>query len=109
MGWRPECALPKDFMGEHPVADGNRGFFQTTSTDSESGCIVERKCQDSSALVNKVTTQQQASQNTDNDSQQDWCFFHRKFGKSARRCKAPCKHPSASPDSIINAVKSCLS
>ena len=25
----------------------------------------------------------------------DWCFYHKKFGKKANKCKAPCTHPSA--------------
>ena len=63
------------------------------------------KCQCVSTSVNGVTTQQQKKQDMPKESD-NWCYYHSKFGNSARNCKAPCEHPSAS-SLQMNSVNSC--
>ena len=43
--------------------------------------------------INKVTSQPKNQITTTH--QQNWCFYHKRFGDNANNCKAPCNHPAA--------------
>ena len=46
--------------------------------------------------INKVTPQPKGQIATTHDTQQqNWCFYHKRFGDNANNCKAPCNHPAA--------------
>lgn len=41
--------------------------------------------------INKVTSHPKTD-----DGTKDWCYFHKKFDRKAKKCKLPCSHPDAS-------------
>ena len=45
--------------------------------------------------INKVTSQPKGKITTTNATEQNWCFYHKRFGDDAKNCKAPCNHPAA--------------
>ena len=47
--------------------------------------------QQSANFISRVSTPKSVSRQKDK-SQQDWCFYHRKFGNNARKCVQPCTH-----------------
>ena len=57
--------------------------------------------QQAATTINKVISQPKGKITTTHDS---WCFCHKRFGDSAKNCKAPCKHLTAPK---IAAVTTC--
>ena len=85
----------------------NDDFTDPRALAAKADALWNARCQStSSSSLNIVTAQQQTRKNTQNDAQDGWCRFHKKFGKSARRCTAPCTHPSASSAIQMNAINS---
>jgi hypothetical protein len=50
------------------------------------------KQQSATHNIHRVTTQKMHSQKKVTPNQ-DWCFYHNKFGQQARKCHSPCSHP----------------
>ena len=57
--------------------------------------------QQAATSINKVISQPNGKITTTHDG---WCFYHKRFGDDAKKCKAPCKHPAAPK---IAAVTTC--
>ena len=52
--------------------------------------------QQAATTINKVTSQPKGQITTTHDTlQQNWCFYHKRFGDNANKCKAPCNNPAA--------------
>ena len=51
--------------------------------------------QQAATAINKVTSQPKGKITITHATQQNWCFYHERFGDDAKNCKAPCNHPAA--------------
>ena len=51
--------------------------------------------QQAATAINKMTSQPKGKITTRHATQQNWCFYHKRFGDDTKNCKAPCNHPAA--------------
>ena len=70
----------------------NDDFSNPRALAAKADVLGNAKCQSMSASVNRVTTQQQQKKQDKPKESDDWCYYHKNFGNSARNCKAPCIH-----------------
>lgn len=80
--------LPEDIRVQ--IADAD--FLDPRALALRADVMWLAKRQSSSYTVCPVSIQKEEARRK-SQNQQDWCYYHTKFGEKARKCQSPCKYP----------------
>lgn len=100
------CFLAEQLFLEQMPAElqlqlANEDFSNPRAVAAQADVLWSTRYQTSS--INKVTVPKiRKSPHNTKQMQSEFCFYHAKYGDAARKCRAPCKHPSAASLQVGN-------